>query len=168
MNRPAVALVRAALLLALAVFMPQLFHAAGGLGAVLLPMHLPVLVGALVLPLPWSLAVGAAAPLLSSFLFGMPPPPLHGLMACELAAMAAVLHVASRRMTSLYAALGLAMVAGRMVRIAASWGLVRVFGLPLDMGAVFTAVFVTGLPGMVLQLALLPPLASRLASRMST
>ena len=42
-------------------------------GNMLCPMHFPILLCGFVLGGPWGLAVGFAAPLLRSVLFGMPP-----------------------------------------------------------------------------------------------
>ena len=66
-------LVPAALFLALAFVLPLLTGQVPKVGNMLCPMHFPVLLCGFVLGGPWGLAVGFAAPLLRSVLFGMPP-----------------------------------------------------------------------------------------------
>ena len=51
----------------------MLFHLAGGMGVVFLPMHLPVLLAGFFLGPRFGLLVGIITPLLSSLLTGMPP-----------------------------------------------------------------------------------------------
>lgn len=79
-------LVLAALFLALAFVLPLLTGQVPKVGNMLCPMHFPVLLCGFVLGGPWGLAVGFAAPLLRSVLFGMPPMfPVAISMAFELA-----------------------------------------------------------------------------------
>lgn len=79
-------LVPAALFLALAFVLPLLTGQVPKVGNMLCPMHFPVLLCGFVLGGPWGLAVGFAAPLLRSVLFGMPPMfPVAISMAFELA-----------------------------------------------------------------------------------
>ena len=62
------------LFLALGILLPQVAHLIAGpsLGQVLLPMHIPVLLGGFVLG-PWfGCFLGAATPLISSLITGMP------------------------------------------------------------------------------------------------
>ena len=84
-------LVPAALFLALAFVLPLLTGQVPKVGSMLCPMHFPVLLCGFVLGGPWGLAVGFAAPLLRSVLFGMPPMyPIAIAMAFELATYGAV------------------------------------------------------------------------------
>ena len=59
--------------IALGLILPMLFHLAGGMGVVFLPMHLPVLLAGFFLGPRFGLLVGIITPLLSSLLTGMPP-----------------------------------------------------------------------------------------------
>ena len=113
----------------------------------LCPMHFPVLLCGFVLGGRWGLAVGFAAPLLRSVLFGMPPMfPVAISMAFELATYGLVSGLLWRRakhnLPALYAVLLTAMVSGRIV-----WGIVR---------------FVLAVPGIVAQLVLIPLLLTAL------
>ncbi|MCI8553874.1 MAG: ECF transporter S component [Clostridiales bacterium] len=64
-----------ALLIALGILTPQVFHMIGGqqAGGWFLPMHLPVLMAGLLLGPAYGAAVGAVTPPLSFLLSGMPP-----------------------------------------------------------------------------------------------
>ena len=78
-------LVLAALFLALAFVLPMITGHVPQIGNMLCPMHFPVLLAGFVLGGPWGLALGFAAPLLRSVLFGMPPMyPIAIAMAFEL------------------------------------------------------------------------------------
>lgn len=91
-------LVLAALFLALAFVLPLLTGQVPKVGNMLCPMHFPVLLCGFVLGGPWGLAVGFAAPLLRSVLFGMPPMfPVAISMAFELAAYGLVSGLLWRR-----------------------------------------------------------------------
>ena len=124
-SSPARNVVLAALFLALAFVLPMVTGHLPQVGNMLCPMHFPILLCGFVLGGPWGLAVGFAAPLLRSVLFGMPPMfPIAISMAFELAAYGAVSGWLYRRvkhtLPMTYATLAAAMVAGRLV-----WGAVR-------------------------------------------
>ena len=116
-------LVLAALFLALAFVLPMITGHVPQIGNMLCPMHFPVLLAGFVLGGPWGLALGFAAPLLRSVLFGMPPMyPIAIAMAFELATYGAVAGFMYRKvqhtLPMTYATLVTSMVAGRLV-----WGL---------------------------------------------
>ena len=84
-------LVYASLFLALALALPFLTGQIPQIGAMLTPMHFPVLLCGFLCGWQWGIAVGFAAPLLRSVLFGMPVMyPMAVCMALELATYAAV------------------------------------------------------------------------------
>lgn len=152
----------AALYLALAMVLPFLTGQIPEIGQMLCPMHIPALLCGFVCGWPWGLAVGFVAPLLRSVVFGMPTLfPSAVAMAFELAvygALAGLLnHCLPRFPGRLYAVLLASMVAGRIV-----WGCVQY----LLIGPTFTVVLfiegaiTTSLPGIILQLAVIPPLVA--------
>ena len=155
-------MVLAALFLALAYVLPYLTGQIPEIGAMLCPMHLPVLLCGFVCGWQWGLAVGLVAPLLRSLLTGGFPPmfPTAVCMAFELATYgliaALALRALARRRFSVYPALLIAMLAGRLV-----WGgaMLLLVGVRGGFGwSAFLAGSVTGaLPGIVLQLVLIPP-----------
>lgn len=76
-----------AMFLALAYVMPFLTGQIPQIGSMLCPMHIPVLLCGFFCGGPWGLVVGFMAPLLRSFVLGMPPLfPTAFCMSFELAA----------------------------------------------------------------------------------
>ena len=156
-------LIYAALYLAIAMVLPFLTGQIPQIGAMLSPMHIPVLLCGFMCGWPWGLAVGFIAPLLRSVLFGMPALfPAAVAMAFELAVyggMSGLLYrLLPRKPWAVYAALIIAMIAGRVV-----WGAVRLVLAGLS-GTSFTwALFIAGaltnaVPGIILHLVLIPVL----------
>ena len=160
-------LIYAALYLAIAMVLPFLTGQIPQIGAMLSPMHIPVLLCGFMCGWPWGLAVGFIAPLLRSVLFGMPALfPAAVAMAFELAVyggMSGLLYrLLPRKPWAVYAALIIAMIAGRVV-----WGAVRLLLAGLS-GTSFTwALFIAGaltnaVPGIILHLVLIPVLVAAL------
>ena len=156
-------LIYAALYLAIAMVLPFLTGQIPQIGAMLSPMHIPVLLCGFMCGWPWGLAVGFIAPLLRSVLFGMPVLfPAAVAMAFELAVyggMSGLLYrLLPRKPWAVYLALIIAMIAGRVV-----WGAVRLLLAGLS-GTSFTwALFIAGaltnaVPGIILHLVLIPVL----------
>ena len=151
----------AALYLAIALILPFVTGQIPEIGAMLCPMHIPVLLCGFMCGWPWGLAVGFIAPLLRGVLFGMPVLfPTGVAMACELAVYGGTAGLLYSRMPrqkrTIYAVLLTAMIAGRLV-----WGLAHVIIAGLT-GSEFTmALFIAGavtnaVPGIVLHIALIP------------
>lgn len=150
------AISRAALVTALAIALPAVFHAVK-LGSVFLPMYLPILAGAFFLPARHAALAGLAAPLLSSALTGMPPlyPPIAFWMAGELCAAGAVVALADGRwklrpIVSVAAGL----VAARLVQAAFVLATAGLMDLPPRF--LTAAAFVASWPGMILALVAVP------------
>ena len=146
----------AALVTALAVALPPVFHAVR-LGPLFLPMYLPVLAGAFFLPPRLAAAAGVAAPLLSAALTGMPPfyPPIAFWLAGELAAAGSVVSALDARFRPapvLSVAAGLA--SGRLVQAALVLATAGLVDLPARF--LTLAAFVVSWPGMVLALVAVP------------
>lgn len=156
-------MVLAALFLALAYVMPFLTGQIPEIGAMLCPLHIPVLLCGFVCGWPWGLAVGFAAPLLRSLALGMPPLfPAAFCMAFELAAYGAVagfMHrLLPRKKPFIYCSLLTAMIVGRLV-----WGTVMFAVMGISGGAFTFAAFIAGaftnaVPGILLQIVLIPVL----------
>ena len=145
---------RASALAVLGLVLPALFHSLG-LGKVFLPMYLPVLVGAFVLPWRWAVALGVLTPLLSALLTGMPPwfPPVALWMALELGLMALVAHMLGRRLKVPWA-LAPSLLLGRCTYA----GLVFVTAqfLELPPGVLSLASWLSAWPGLVLAMLVVP------------
>lgn len=162
-KRPVRALVYASACLALALLLPFLTGQLPSIGSALCPMHLPVLLAGFLCGPWWGLAVGAVAPLLRSVLFGAPPMfPKAASMVFELAAYGLVSGLLYRALPKkpwgVWTALAAAMLAGRLV-----WGCVMtvfagVSEISFGWAAFWTGGFTGAVPGILVQLALIPPI----------
>ena len=160
-NKHIINMVLAALFLALAYILPYFTGNIPQIGAMLLPMHIPVLLCGFVCGAPWGLVVGLIAPVMRSVLTGGFPPmfPTAVAMAFELAAYGFVSGFAYRRLPKslggTYAALIAAMVSGRII-----WGVVMALltlgGANFSIAAFIAGAFTNAVPGIVLQLAAIP------------
>ena len=144
--------------LALALVMPFLTGQIPQIGSMLCPMHFPVLLCGFFCGGGMGLLVGFIAPILRSFLFGMPMMfPAAVCMAFEMAIYGLVAGTLYRRLPkkkgSIYLALISAMVLGRIV-----WGMVMLFIIGADFGmeAFLAGAVTTALPVILLQLLLIP------------
>ena len=160
-------LVPAALFLALAFVLPLLTGQVPKVGNMLCPMHFPVLLCGFMLGGPWGLAVGFAAPLLRSVLFGMPPMfPVAISMAFELATYGAVAGFMYRKvqhtLPMIYATLVTSMVAGRLVWGAVRFVLAGLSGSSFPFSAFLSGAVLTAVPGIVAQLILIPLIVAAL------
>ena len=165
MNHKVNKLVYASLFLALALALPFLTGQIPQIGAMLTPMHFPVLLCGYLCGWQWGMVVGFAAPLLRSVLFGMPVMyPMAVCMALELATYAAVSGILylslPRKRCFLYVSLAVAMISGRLV-----WGLTRFLCAGLDADAFGLSAFWAGavgmsIPGILLQLVIVPVLVT--------
>lgn len=152
----------AAMFLAIGMVLPMFTGQIPQIGSMLLPMHLPVFLCALVCGWKYGLPMAFVLPLFRSAVFGMPPMyPTALAMAFELAVYAFVagfLYEKSRWqcLKALYRCLLTAMVAGRVV-----WGIVQVVLLGIGGNAFTFQAFIGGallnaIPGIILQLILVP------------
>jgi len=140
-------LVLGALFLALALVLPFFTGHIPQIGAMLCPMHLPILLAGFVCGGPVGAVVGFIAPLLRMVMFGMPPFYVAIAMAFELLTYGLVSGIMYRKVFkkqtvgTLYGSLLIAMVAGRIV-----WGIVKVIlsGIAADAGAFTFAAFISG------------------------
>ena len=162
-------MILAALFLALAYVMPFLTGQIPEIGAMMCPMHLPVLLCGFICGWQWGLAVGVAAPLFRSLTLGMPPLfPTALCMALELAAYGAIAGYLHSRFPKkkpfIYASLLIAMIAGRLI-----WGGAMFVCLGISGGAFTLAAFVAGaltnaIPGITVQIILIPILVMLIES----
>lgn len=156
-------LILSAMFLALAFVLPFLTGQIPQIGAMLLPMHIPVLLCGFFCGAPWGLTVGFIAPIFRSLIFGMPPMfPTALCMAFELAAYGFVSGWLYRKLprsrASVYISLVTAMVLGRLV-----WGAMMLLCMGIKGSAFGFSAFIAGavtgaVPGIILQLVLVPVL----------
>lgn len=152
-----------AICLALCMVLPFLTGQIPEVGSMLCPMHIPVLLAGFLCGPWWAAGVGAVAPLLRFFLFGMPPLFPTGLAMCfELAAYGLVSGLLYRRLpkrpANLYAALIAAMLAGRVVWGAAMVVISGVSAVPFSWELFAAGAFLNAIPGIIVQILLIPVL----------
>jgi hypothetical protein len=169
-----------ALLLALGVVLPIVFHAIPLGGRIFLPMHLPTFVAGLVMGPVAGLVVGAGSPILSGILTGRPTVFYMIPMILELATYGLVSGLLRPRFAAMlgrreapaagaaqpsasrapWAAVTLAllgaMIAGRVVWVATVVWLAPVIGLTARTIAMAAGAIGAGWIGMIIQLALIP------------
>lgn len=152
------------LLIAAAILIPQAFHLTGlpQAGQVFLPMHIPVLLSGFVLGPYFGLAVGAASPLISAAMTGMPPVALLPFMVIELAAYGLIsglfyntLYLRTRKF-GIYLSLIAAMVGGRIVYAAALFVSANMLSIPSAKSISVISAVATGAIGIAIQLLLIP------------
>ena len=154
-------MILAALFLALAYVMPFLTGQIPEIGAMLCPLHIPVLLCGFICGWGWGLTVGFIAPLFRSLTLGMPPLfPTAICMAAELAAygvIAGLMHkILPKKIPYIYCSLLTAMIAGRIV-----WGAAMLICMGIDGGAFTFSAFIAGaflnaIPGIIIQIVLVP------------
>lgn len=158
-------LVYTAVFLALGILFPMLFHLLGLPGQVLLPMHVPIFLGALTLGPISGFIVGILTPILSSLLTGMPPMiPMVPIMVFELAAygfFAGFLY--EKYPKNVFIPLIAAMIIGRIVAGITAWSVFNIFNMDeINILAYISSSFVKGLPGIIMSLVLVPLLYKRM------
>ena len=156
-------MVLAALFLALAYVMPFLTGQIPGIGSMLCPMHLPVLLCGFICGWPLGLLVGFVAPLLRSLTLAMPPLfPTAVCMAFELAAYGAMAGLSRRLLPKkkpyIYCSLLVAMIVGRVGWGASMLVCTGIQGADFTLSAFLAGAILNALPGIVLQIVLIPVL----------
>lgn len=155
----------AAMFTALGVLLPQVFHWFG-LGSTFLPMFLPVLSAAMLLPRGLACTVAILTPTASFMLTGMPPlsPPILPLMIPELAVSAFVAStIRVRYGRNVLLALAAALLVGRallFLMVHAATGLAGVQHPLLG-----PAMVLSGVPGVILMFVVIPPVIALITSR---
>ncbi len=144
---------------ALAVLLPQIVHAVLGPsgGVALMPMYLPVLLGACLLGVKWGAGVALAVPVLSFFLTGMPTAERLPFMIAELLVFAVVGGAFSKKISEKpafsVAAVASAAVLGRGLFLL----LAVIFGdYASSTPGIVLSQIISGLPGLALQIVLIP------------
>lgn len=146
----------AALMLALGILIPMVFHTFQISGGIFLPMHLPILLCGFLCGPQFGALCGLVVPLVSSLFTGMPPMyPTAVAMALELLTYGLVTGLL-RKKCNVYVTLLIAMLAGRAVSGCANLVLMGLAGNSYTLSAFLTASFVTALPGIVIQIVVVP------------
>lgn len=147
-----------ALFIALGIVLPQIFHLIGGpgIGAILLPMHIPVLIGAIILGPKSGVVIGTTSVLIG-FSLGMPALPMAAFMFFELGVYGLVAGYLgyTRRLNSYIALVG-AMISGRLVSLVVMQVAIQLMGIKLPPVFGTLGVFSSGIPGMLIQIIIIP------------
>ena len=154
-------LILAALFLALAYVLPFFTGQIPEIGAMLCPMHLPVLLCGFICGPVWGVVIGVTAPLLRALTLGMPPLfPTALCMAFEFAAYGAVAGIMHQILPSkkpyIYCSLLTAMIAGRIVWGAAMFACAGIAGNRFTLTAFLAGAVINAIPGIIVQIVLVP------------
>lgn len=160
-NNKILKMVLAALFLAIAYVLPFFTGQIPEVGAMLCPMHIPVLLCGFICGWNWGLLVGFIAPLLRSVALGMPPMfPTAICMAFELATYGAIAGIMHKKLSSkkwyVYLSLIIAMIAGRIVWGGAMYICMGIKGGAFTLAAFFAGAITNAIPGIIVQLVLIP------------
>ena len=157
-----------AITVTVAVALPWLCHLLGGqfgwgtgLGEMLLPMHLPVMLAGIFGGPAVGLLCGVVSPLVSFALTGMPLPAMLPFMMVELAVYGLTAGLLRRNHLPAFVNLLLVQVAGRLARAVVLAVAVYGFGFDrLPISLIWTSI-AAGLAGILIQWAVLPPVWRR-------
>ena len=155
-------IVLTAMFFALGMVLPFLTGQISAIGSMLLPMHLPVFLCALICGWQYAVMIGFALPLIRSLLFTMPPMfPTAVAMAFELLAYGLITgliyHLFKRKnIVTVYIALIAGMLGGRIVWGTAQYILLASSGKEFTFAAFIAGAFTNAVPGIIVQLILIP------------
>lgn len=156
------------IMIAMAMVLPFLTGQIPEIGAMLCPLHIPVIICGIICGCKYGAVCGFIIPILRSIIFGMPPMyPTAITMSFELLTYAFVCGILfnlfkkknMKLLLNVYLSLIIAMILGRLV-----WGIVRYIISIFDGSNVLTfkmfitSTFFASWPGIVLQLVLIPTL----------
>jgi len=144
-----------ALFISLAIIVPMIFHGVG-LGAMFLPMFLPVMLAGFIIDFPGVMMVGLFAPWLSALATGMPPLFPTALVMCVEGAVGAgvISYLYQRRKLHFWLCLITGVLAERLMLVVMMLLIVPLFHLPTK--AFSVAALIYSLPGVALQLIFIP------------
>ena len=147
------------LLSGLGIALPRIFHVLAGAnaGATFLPMHIAVLIAALVFGTVSSTIVAGSSIVFSYLLTGMPSLARLPYMLIELVIYAILLSILNKRFNS-YISLIITIVLGRVLYAGVSFVAINGLGLPTYGISVIESI-ITGLPGIAVQLICVPFIA---------
>ena len=158
-------LVLAALFFAIGLVLPFVTGQVPQIGAMLLPMHLPVFLCSLICGWQFGLPVGLLLPIVRSLLFSMPPLfPTAVAMSAELAAYGffagffykLFLNHGWKKLFAVFVSMILAMILGRLVWGGMMWLLLSVSGKGFTFEQFLAGAVINAIPGIAMQIVLVP------------
>ena len=150
----------ASMSLALGIILPQAFHMVPNAGIIFLPMHIPILICAFLLSPLYAFLVGTLCPIISHFVFQMPPTMMLGQMIVELsiyglsASIFKNIICIKNDYLKTYIVLIISMLLGRL-----AYGLMNYFffkASEYSFSIWLSTAFITSLPGILIQLIIIP------------
>jgi uncharacterized membrane protein len=155
-----------AMMIALSIILPQIFHFTGipQVGAVFLPMHIPVLLAGFILGPVYGTVIGVVAPVISYFITAMPTAERLPFMIGELAVYGLVsglmYHQANMKNIKMGTLISLvvAMLAGRVFYAGMLFVASKYMGISCGGAMAAVTATVTGIYGIVLQIVVIPPI----------
>ena len=154
------------MLTALSIVLPQIFHLTGipQVGAVFLPMHIPVLLAGFMLGPVYGAVIGTVAPVASYFITGMPTVARLPFMIVELVIYGIssgifynIFKLKDKKFGTTISLL-LSMISGRIAYALALIIAGKFFGIEAGGFMAAVAATVTGVYGIVLQVITIPPI----------
>ncbi len=151
-----------ALFLALAFIIPFLFGHMQQINSMFCPMHIPIFLCGFICGWQRGALIGFIAPILRSFLFGLPVFfPTALCMAFELATYGAIAGIAYKLLPKkpifIYVSLLISMLAGRVARTLATFICYGISGTEFSLSAFISGVIAYAIPGIILHILLIPP-----------
>ncbi len=142
--------------IAIGIILPSIFHNFNMAGNIFLPMHIPILICAIICGEKYGGICGLVVPILSSFLTGMPPIfPVAIIMSLELGCYGLILGILLKR-RSIMVSLIVTLLIGRIVSCIANFVILGVVQNTFAFSAFIIGTFITALPGIIIQLILIP------------
>jgi hypothetical protein len=157
-------IILAGIFTSLGVVTPMLFHLLG-LGAMFLPMYIPLSIGAFMLSAPNALILGIFTPLLSALITGMPPfyPPIAFLMMAQLGTFCTVISMMQHRLKApVMLTLLTAIAIDRAMLVAAYFIAAPLFSV--SFGIISVIDLLKSLPGIGIMLVMVPVAVPRALS----
>ncbi len=156
-------LVFSALFLAIAILLPTIISTNNQqLGRMFLPMHLPVMLSGFVCGTPYGIVVGFIAPILKFVLSGVPKINSAVAMAFELATYGGVCglfyKIFPQKIGFSYITLLISAFLGRVVNGVMNYLICTVQAKDFIFKEFISASVITGIPGILLQIAIIPPI----------
>lgn len=151
-------LVLTSLFVALAIVIPQALHLIGGpgLGAMLLPMHVPIFIGAMLLGPSSGIIIAVIAVVVGVFL-GMPPLPIASYMIFELTVYALVSgYMYKNKEINVMLSFVVAKIAGMVVALFVVYIMLNLLEIQSPMLTGSLSMFAIGVPGIIIQAILIP------------
>lgn len=151
-------LVLTSLFVSLAVIVPQSLHLIGGpgLGAILLPMHIPIFIGAMLLG-PVSGVIIAIIAVITGVLLGMPPILIASYMIFELSIYALISgYLYKVKNQNVFVSYFIAKILGMVTALFVIYIMLNLLNVSSPMLTGSISMFVVGLPGIVIQLIIIP------------